>query len=361
MMKKINTELIEKEMSQLISEGWSDGVATFVGTHNSSHAFFDGNISGKYNKPVSQDSIYDLASVTKIFFLTVVMSFVNEGVIDLDAQVGDYSKNFKNISSLKIFELMNFSVSLATDELITYSPTKEHALSLIHNIKILDKPGNYSDMGVIALYTLLDDLVNGKLHTKATEFFYSIGLKDTFGWTEYDACNDIRMQSYSRECLLKNDHFEFSDLPLGTVHDPKSRILGFSGHAGLFSTPFDISLFCQAMLSNTIISQKLLETISSPRYDYSSSAQHYGLLCYKKASIEHNSEIPFSLSDSAFAISGYTGTYIIIDPELDFFASICSNRIYNRYPNVPPSGIECPVFCTNDYVYRKDKLLKAIC
>ncbi len=354
------TNELKSEINTIIEEGWTDGLAVSWGTHDTACSSYAGTISNS-NNPVSHNTLYDLASVTKIFFLVSVVKFIDEKIIDLDAQIGDYSSRFKNISSLKLYELMNFSASLYTDERISIAQSKEYALNLVHNIKVSNTPSSYSDMGAITLYTLLNDMLDENLHSKIIEIFQTAGLKNTLWWTDYNKCNDIHMQSYSRECYLSNDHFEFSDLPLGTVHDPKARILGSSGHAGLFSTPYDITLLCQAILSNTLISKDLLQTISSFHYDYSTSSQHYGLLCYKKALIEHNSEVPFSLSDSAFAISGYTGTYIVIDPELDFFASICSNRIYNKYPNALPSGIKCPVFCTNNYVYRKDKLLKTLC
>jgi CubicO group peptidase (beta-lactamase class C family) len=167
-------------------------------------------------------------------------------------------------------------------------------------------------------------------------------MDSSFWWTDIPRSDFAHLQSYDNEYKVLNDTLIPKRTPLGTVHDTKAQILKVSGHAGIFSTPKDLSKFCFNILSGNIISQKSLEIMSLAIYDYYIDNQRFGLLCYKKASDIIKSEVPYYLSEAAFAMSGYTGTYLVIDPENNYYASINSNRIYNRAPS-----------CQGGYIYGK--------
>jgi len=353
-------EAIKSEAKKIIDEGWTDGIAISWGTSTHKNFICDGKISGNPSCAITYHTLYDMASVTKLFFLITIMRLVEQGYLCLDAQIGDYSNSFKNIESLRLYELLNFSVSLSTDKRIDSFTSRDEAIQAIKDIHVTDKPLKYSDMGAIVMSVLIDDVLSDSLYDYSNELWHKNNLNNTFWWNDFNDSYRNEMQSYDNEYTTSPNGVTVVHLPLGVVHDPKSRILKVSGHAGIFSTPEDLSIFCQNVLSNTIISNKSLGVITSNKYDLCIPPQRLGLLCYRKAFEQKNSEVPFKLSDSAFAISGYTGTYLVIDPELDFFVSVCSNRIYKRCTQRNSEEV-IPVFCTSNYVYRKDVLVDMIC
>ncbi|MBE5838449.1 serine hydrolase domain-containing protein [Butyrivibrio sp.] len=353
-------ESINSEAKKIINEGWTDGIVISYGTSTHKETICNGEISGNPHSKVSSSTLYDIASVTKLFFLIIVMNLIESGVLSLDAQVGDYSKSFKNIERLRLYELLNFSVSLSTDKRIDSFTSHDEAIQAIKNIHVIDKPLKYSDMGAIVMSVLIDETLSDSLYDYSKKLWHKNNLNNTFWWNDYNNSLHSRIQSYDNEHILSPNGVIVKHLPLGTVHDPKSQILKVSGHAGIISTPEDISIFSQAILSNSIISRKSLNTITSHKYDLCIPPQRLGLLCYRKAFDQKNSEVSFRLSDSAFAISGYTGTYLVIDPESDIFITICSNRIYNRCASTHNKE-QLSVFCTSDYVYRKDVLVDIVC
>ena len=350
---------LNTEINKIIKEGWTDGIAMSWGSSSNFVTITDGIVSGN-NKNVSPDTIYDIASVSKLFFLAFAMKLVDDGVIELDAQIGDYTNSFRNIANIKIYELLNFSRALKTKQKISSFTSRESAIACIKDIEVIDSLPVYSDMGAITLSVLIEEITNSSLYSLTKKFWQDNHLKSTFWWTDYDASLCPNMQSYDKEYHIINSSESINRLKLGVVHDPKARILKQSGHAGIFSTPTEAISFSQGVLLKTIISKNALDTICSSRYDYKTPTQSFGLLCYKKAPTEYSSEVPFTFSDSAFAMSGYTGTYILIDPEFNSFASIYSNRIYNRCTSPTSSDINNTHFNTNKYVYRKDALLKLL-
>jgi CubicO group peptidase (beta-lactamase class C family) len=351
-------ENIKEEAKKIIEEGWTDGIAVLWGTNKECHSIYSGTISGTDFKPVSENTVYDLASVTKIFFLICILKLVEKGTLSLNACVGDYSALFPNISGLKIYELMNFSKPLQTTRRIDTANNYEEAVSLLHNVQFVDESPKYSDMGAIILSLILNELLGASFREVLSEIKEICNLSNTFFWDEFTLEYASRTQSYDKEYVFKDNKLITKNTPIGIPHDPKARILGACGHAGIFSTPKDITSFCQCLLSERIITKDTISLVSSPKYDTYVDEQHFGLLCYKKSTNQKKSEIPALFSDASFAISGFTGTYLLIDPEKNHFISINSNRIYNRCTSTEHT--EADLICTKNYVYRKDALINQI-
>lgn len=351
-------ENIKEEAKKIIEEGWTDGIAILWGNQNESHSIYTGVISGTDSKPVSENTVYDLASVTKIFFLICVLKLVEKGSISLDTYVGDYSALFPNISNLKIYELMNFSKLLQTPHRIDTTASYEEAITVLHDVRLVNEPPRYSDTGAIILSLILNELSGTSFRESISEIKDTCDLNDTFFWDELPTESISHTQSYDKEYVYEGNILVQRNTPVGIPHDPKARILGACGHAGIFSTPKDIYIFCKCLLSGKIISKDALSLVCSSKYDTYIDEQHFGLLCYKKSSNQKKSEIPALFSDDAFAISGFTGTYLLIDPEKNIYVSIESNRIYNRLPYSADANSSYP--STKEYVYRKDALLELL-
>lgn len=351
-------DVIKEEVKRIIGEGWTDGMAVLWGTPNETHSVYSGTISGTDSIPVSENTVYDLASVTKIFFLICILKLVEKGTISLDAYVGDYSALFPGISKLKIYELMNFSKLLQTSRRVDSCNSYDEAVSVLHDVQLVDGAPKYSDMGAIVLSLIVNDIVESSFREVLSEIRDDCDLKNTFFRDEIPSNILSRTQSYDKEYILKGSEIITKNTPVGIPHDSKAQVLGVCGHAGLFSTPKDIATFGQSLLSGKIISSKTLSEVCSSKYDTYINEQHFGLLCYKKSADSKKSEIPALFSNAAFAISGFTGTYILLDPSSDRFVTICSNRIYNRCATSTLPNNYAEIKLTKEYIYRKDILLR---
>ncbi len=351
-------DALKEEVKKIVSEGWTDGMAVLWGTPSKSHSLYSGVISGTDSVPVTENTVYDLASVTKLYFLVCILKLVETDTLSLDAYVGDYSTLFPNISNLKIYELMNFSKLLQTSRRIDTALSHDEAVSILRDVQLVDGAPRYSDMGAIILSLILNMLPRTSLRELLSEVKTICNLNDTYFWDELPSKLLSRTQSYDKEYIFQNDIITTKSTPLGIPHDSKARILGACGHAGIFSTPKDISTFCRCLLSEKIVTKNTLSIVCSAKYDTYVDEQHFGLLCYKKAINKKKSEIPALFSDASFAISGFTGTYLLIDPDNLRYISINSNRIYHRCTS--NSLGQYPIMCTKNYVYRKDSILNKL-
>lgn len=118
----------------------------------------------------------------------------------------------------------------------------------------------------------------------------------------------------------------------GMVHDPTSyRMSGVAGHAGLFSTANDLSIYCQMLLNGgqyrgvRILAPASVAEMTRPRLVNSSGATR-GLGFDINSSFSTNRGDLFPLG--SFGHTGFTGTSMWIDPASEMFVIFLSNRVH---------------------------------
>lgn len=356
--------MIKKTISEIISEGYTDGIMCAYGKVNNVCTISTGIIAGT-NSCVSSDVLYDLASVTKIITLISILKMQEDNLIDINQTVGYYTDKFQFIKDIKIYELMNFSCKLVTDKRIDECDSRDEALKLIYNVKIIPNSiPQYSDIGAIVLVELVNVIQTSKdfFYRYTRELWKEIGMTSTYWWNDIPKEKLNKTQCYDNEYRVADNKLLCIHTPLGQSHDKKARILCASGHAGVFSTTNDIITFISALLQKEIINDNSISLLTGTTFDSFNGLQHYGLLCYKKADTAKISEVPSISSNETIAISGYTGTYLLIDFLFQRFIFIGSNRIYNRITHSENSGnnVDIPYPYTKDYVYKKDAIVNEI-
>ncbi len=123
----------------------------------------------------------------------------------------------------------------------------------------------------------------------------------------------------------------------GRVHDPRAALLnGIAGHAGLFSTLDDISLYAQMMLrggkladGSVFLRSDILHQMTRP-YTIETKAD-FGPVSRTRG-WDHHSGYSYNggkeLSSAAFGHGGFTGTVLWIDPDQNLFFVFLSNRLH---------------------------------
>lgn len=277
--------------------------------------------------PVTADqSIYDLASLTKVIATTTaIMVLYDQGKIALDAPVSRYIPSFSGglKDQVTIKHLLTHRAGLPAGKELwrtTSSPAAARASVLASPIQCV--PGNcyeYSDLGADILGFVaeaasgepLDQLLNEKV-------FGPLGMNDThFKPNALDA-----VRTAPTEIAPPRGY------PLrGEVHDENAYALGgVAGHAGLFSTASDLSVFAQMLLNNgeyngTRIVADTTVALFTHRAERGTRALGWD-------SCDGNGGCGQYLSERAFGHTGFTGTSIWIDPDRQMFVILLTNRVH---------------------------------
>jgi CubicO group peptidase (beta-lactamase class C family) len=201
--------------------------------------------------PARVDTLYDLASISKLFTTIVLLQQVERKKVDLDAPVATYVPEFAagGKAAVTVRHLLTHTSGLPAF-LPFYStyPTPETRLAAALATPVVagTSPGNqyvYSDIGLIALGVLIQRVTGKDLATAVRDGVTTpLGMRDTGYNPGIDKRNRIAATEYQP--------YVGRGMVWGEVHDENAWSLGgVAGHAGLFSTADDLSVLCQMMLN----------------------------------------------------------------------------------------------------------------
>lgn len=366
---------IKGEVQKLILPiGVSQGMSIAVGNECDAwimHQGTDGN-----GHDLTDNTLYDLASITKLFVAIIYMKLVETGKVNLSKSVGEYSTRFKNISSLKLEDILAYKVKLYTvkriDECVNYEEAFDNFLNVEGQACDIQ---SYSDIPSMVLAELLVE-ITGETFAVWIEKVFDIPLGlDELCWN-YSNIENKKCISYKNEKWLIENKLILKENPVGIVNDPKSRILTngnnrLCGNAGLFCSTKDIVKIVQALLAEKIISKRsMLALAEGSGWSARGVNQSFGFFCYRKYDDKRQSEVPLILSRCAIAVSGFTGCYLMIDVLNGIYVYIGGNRLNdcisrNQSQISEENGY---IFYDNkiyrssvNYVYQRDRLRDVLC
>lgn len=286
---------------------------------------------------VNPHSLYDLASLTKLFTGMTVMRLQEEGRLDLARPVTAYAPQFKELSGVTVDQVLGFEVPLNTPERVDAQKTPEDGLRQLFAIR----PGDaairaYSDMHAMVLKYVIEGAAQERyVDVLQSRILTPLGMTETFQPVPEERVKDCL--SFNREHRIERGQYILREgIRPGTPHDPKARTLWPEpcGHTGLFSTLPDMATFCQGVLKGDVLSRESLRHMArnrtGRRREDGSWTQFLGSQCYVRHPDQYFSEIPIYESDQAIGVSGFTGHHLSIDPELGVFALFLGNRVLDR-------------------------------
>ncbi len=293
--------------------------------------------------PVDVDTLYDLASLTKVVATTTLaMILVDEGKLDLEAPVVRYLPAFgqNGKEHILIRDLLLHCSGLPAvfpGGFTAYAtarrlPRDREAIVAEACACPLDYPTGtravYSDVGIIALGAALEVIAGERLDRLAARRIFE---PLRMGATLFNPPPIL----WGRIAPTEHDVWRGQRIIRGEVHDECAWMMGgIAPHAGLFSTARDLSRFARMMLGGGELDGVRIvnaETVSrfvqrDGRVEGSTRA-----LGWDTAS-PSNSAGP-SLSPAAFGHTGFTGTSIWIDPARLLSVVLLSNRVYPTRSN----------------------------
>lgn len=278
-------------------------------------------------EPMQVETVFDLASLTKpIATATSIMHLVEAEKINIDDKVAEHLPDFakEGKENVTIKQLLLHTGGLIPDNAMAdYADGPEIARQKFLGLKFNYAPDTkfrYSDVG----FQVLGELIHAKTGKTVAEYSAEhIFMPLKMSETSYLPGENLRQRAAPTQ--QRNGQWM-----VGEVHDPRAYAMdGIAGHAGLFSTARDLSIYAQMMLEGgTYQGTKILsrETVDRMTAAYEVPGAKRGLGWDKRSG--YSSNRGESMSDAAFGHGGFTGTAIWIDPKLDLFVIFLSNRVH---------------------------------
>jgi CubicO group peptidase (beta-lactamase class C family) len=318
--------------------------------------------------PVQEDDLFDLASVTKVSAsLPGFMLLDTEGKFSPDETLGNYLPYFKHSDKGNILmrDILThqaglipfipfwketikkdgkFRRNIFDSEYAKRFPlevaqglyiNKNYRKKMFSEIKkspVGEKKYIYSDLTFIITPEIIEELTGQKWYDfVAANIYKKIGAYD-IGFNPY------LKYPLSRIVPTEYDSLFRKQLLHGTVHDEGAAMLGgISGHAGLFATANDLMKLMELFRrmgeygGEQLIGRDVMEEYTRVQFPENNNRRGLGF----DKPLLNNSELTQqeayptrSASPSSFGHSGYTGTFVWIDPVYDLTYVFLSNRVY---------------------------------
>ena len=356
-------EVIAKEA---ITSGATPGCHVFVARHGK--VIYEKSFGAlMYDKkaPVTDETIYDLASVTKVSAtLQAVMFMYERGLIDINKKASVYLPELKN-SNKKDFIIKDILThqaglwpflpfwaqtmkdSLHLQEYYNKHQSNEYPFpvsknlwavksmkdSLWHwivNSKIVDKTPRtpytykYSDMGFYIMQHLAEKMLNQPLEDFLDQNIYHPMGAYTTGY------QPLKRFSASRIAPTEDDKLFRKSLLIGYVHDQGAAMHGgIAGHAGLFSDANDLGKLAQMWLNKgsyggiQYFKPETIALFTNKQFETS----RRGLGWDKPTPGDPSGPTSLFASPKTFGHTGFTGTCVWVDPDFDLVYIFLSNRV----------------------------------
>jgi beta-N-acetylhexosaminidase len=293
-----------------------------------------GGLSDEPGAPaVAPDTVYDLASLTKVVVTTTAaMILVDEGRLDLAKPVSAFLPGFRGGAKDKVTVWHLLTHSSGLDWWAPLYLQIEGQAEFVARIQAMDlvfEPGTkslYSDLGLILLGEILERVAGEGLEPFIRQRLLApLGMRDT-GYRPAAVL-------LPRVAPTERDSWR-GRLLHGEVHDENAFAMGgVAPHAGLFGTAPDLALFAQMLLNggvydhHRIVSREVVETFTR-RAGVPGSSRALGW-----DTPSENSSAGTLFSPRSFGHTGFTGTSLWIDPDRRLFLILLTNRVYPTREN----------------------------
>ena len=303
------------------------------------HAAFGRRAVEPAPEPMTEDTIFDLASLTKVVATTTsVMKLVEEGRIRLSDPVARFIPDFGRYrkEGIAIRHLLTHTSGLRPDlELeVEFRGADEAIRRAVEEVPVAP-PGErfiYSDINFFLLGDIVRRVSGERLDRfSAAHIFGPLGMKDTM----FMPTDSVRSRIAPTErCPALAWPCGDAKVPFlrGVVHDPTARRMdGVAGHAGLFSTAADLSRFCRMLLgggrlgTTRILSPATVALMTSPSTP-AAMRDVRGLGWDIDSSYSANRGELFPIG--SFGHTGFTGTSLWLDPRTQGYVVFLSNRVH---------------------------------
>ena len=337
---------------------------------------------------VTDTTLYDIASVTKIMATTLaLMKLYDEGKLILNSNLQAYIPELVKGSDkayMRIDDLMMHQAGLKS-WIPFYKATLDKERGGTDRDIYHKKPGKQydipvaKDMYILSTYpdTIWKTIMSSRLENKGRYVYSDLDLM--FLQKVVEAITKMPLDEYveqnfyqplrlrftmfnpwkrglTEQCApTENDMIFREQVVRGYVHDPGAAMLGgVAGHAGVFSTKADLAVILQMLLNGgeyngtTYFSKSTVQLFTN----YHSTISRRGY-CFDKPNKELGSGGPAAdiCNKTAFGHQGFTGTCVWADPATGILFIFLSNRVYPSADNGLISRLDIRTKA-QEYIYK---------
>ncbi|MDE2924198.1 MAG: serine hydrolase [Acidobacteriota bacterium] len=291
---------------------------------------------------VTPSTIYDLASLTKVIATTtLMMRRVESGALALDGTAASYLPELQGspVGGATLRDLLAHSGGLPCctelfrelGEGLDRDETRARYLEHIAATKLEVGPREksiYSDLGVLMLGEILErESGRGFAELVQDEILDPLGLADT----GYLPADSLRQRIAPTEFDAWRGR-----LPHGEVHDENTHALGgIAPHAGLFGTARDVAVFAQAMLNGGAYGERrIVDTDTVALFTRRAQLVPDSSRALGWDTPSDPSSAGRYFAARSFGHTGFTGTSLWIDPELELIVVLLTNRVHPTRENI---------------------------
>lgn len=272
--------------------------------------------------PAGRDAIFDIASISKLFTTSVVLSLVEDGRLDLDAPVATWlPAHYALRPQITLRHLLTHTAGLQPTRRVDLelpeadASTRMEAILSTPITSEVGKPYLYTDVGMVTVGRIaevageapLDVLVRERVTAK-------LGLDDT-GYGPVRQAERVAATEWKPER---------HGVVRGEVHDETSYALGgVAGHAGVFSTADDLVRFGETLRlgGGAMLKPQTVAEMTSDQGAEGAAFRH-GL------GVRIGDPAIIGPLTGAFGHSGFTGTCLVVDPVRRLTVVLLTNAVH---------------------------------
>ncbi|WP_231015530.1 serine hydrolase domain-containing protein [Clostridium guangxiense] len=279
--------------------------------------------------PMSKDTLFDLASLTKVVATnTLFMIFLEKGLISVYDSVDYYLSEFKGTykENVTIFNLLTHTAGFVPFKpLYELCSNYEDAIGYICWLELDYKPGTrciYSDFSYILLGYILEKIGGARLNVLCKKYIFEpLQMGDTAFNPKGDNIAATEIDGSTKKPFI------------GICHDENGRFFdGISGHAGLFSNIDDLCKFSNMLINkgNNFISYASFRAMTTNHTFGLEDNRGYGW----SIKGDKNSSAGDIAFPEAFGHTGFTGTSLWVDVKNDIYIILLTNRVHPTRDNL---------------------------
>ncbi|QNT95730.1 esterase [Streptomyces griseofuscus] len=270
--------------------------------------------------PVTVDTPFDLASLTKLFTSVAAVQQIERGTLAMDAPVGHYLPEFRILSEHRVTvrQLLTHTSGLRPELPLYDCPDRTARLTMLRAEAPSGPPGTYrySDLNMLFLQFVLERVTGRTLDVLVRN-----GITRPLGMTAtgFGPCPGAAATEDQWRPWAKADR----GMLRGVVHDENAWALGgIAGHAGLFSTARDLAVFCRTLLGGgsygpaRILAPDFTDLLLTPP----------GL----GFALDQPWFMGALAGRGAAGHTGFTGTSLVLDRATDTFVVLLANTVHPR-------------------------------
>lgn len=364
-MNSYKLQKIDSLINLAISEEMTPGLQLIVARKGK--VIFERNAgfhTYEKSRKVTDSSVYDLASLTKILAsLPLIMELEEEGELKLNSKLGDLMPFFKgsNKSNIKLQDMLMHYAKLkpwipfyvstldrktkaksvkyyreeamdiynteVANKMFIRDDLRDSIMGVIRDSKLESKLAyKYSDLPFYIMKYFIEDHYSSSLSYLVKEHFYKSLGANTITYLPLKTVDTMRIVPTENDKLWRKQEI------LGYVHDQGAAMQGgIGGHAGLFSNATDVAKMMQLYLNGgnyggkQYFKQETLDKFNTCYYCEEDVRRGVG---FDKPQLGSSGPTCGCVSLSSFGHTGFTGTLAWADPDKEIVYVFLSNRTY---------------------------------